>query len=67
VTVGGVWPLLPFLVPVALLIRAAWCGLASNRDSRETFTGEAQWRAAERRAVAQVFGRLLLRRRTPGG
>jgi fatty acid desaturase len=67
VTVGGVWPLLPFLLPVALLIRAAWCGVASTRDSRETFTGEAQWRAAQRRAVAQVFGRVLLRRRTPGG
>jgi hypothetical protein len=67
VTVGDFWPLLPFVVPVALLIRAAWCGLTSSRDSRDTFTGQAQWRAAERRAVAQVFGRMLLRRRTPTG
>jgi hypothetical protein len=67
VTVGGGWPLLPFVVPVVLLLRAAWYGVVSTRDNRETFTGEAQWRAAERRAVAQVFGRVLLRRRTRVG
>jgi hypothetical protein len=67
VTVGGGWPLLPFVVPAALLVRAAVCGRASARNSREAFTAEAQWRAAERRAVAQVFGRMLLRRRTPVG
>jgi hypothetical protein len=67
VTVGGGWPLLPFVVPTVLLVRAASCGRASARDSREAFTADSAWRTAERRAVAQVFGRVLLRRRTPAG
>jgi hypothetical protein len=64
-TVGGPWPFLPFVVPAGLLVRAAWCGGISARNSRESFNGDTQWRAAERRAVAQVFARVLLRRRTP--
>jgi fatty acid desaturase len=66
-TVGGGWPMLPFVVPAVLLIRAAWCGRASARSSREAFTADQQWRNAERRAVSQVFGKVLLRRRTPVG
>jgi hypothetical protein len=66
-TVGGAWALLPFLGPAALLVRAAACGRASARLSREAFDDEAQWRDAERQAVAQVFGKVLLRRRTPVG
>jgi hypothetical protein len=66
-TVGDAWPLLPFVVPAGLLVHAARCGRLSARRSRDAFAGPEQWRAAERRAVAQVFGRVLLRRRTPGG
>jgi hypothetical protein len=66
-TVGAVWSPLPFIAPFALLARAALTGRASARRSRTAFEGEAQWRQAERHAVAQVFGRVLLRRRTPTG
>jgi hypothetical protein len=67
ITVGGTWPLLPFVVPAGLLIRAGQCGRASARSSRDAFAADQQWRNAERRAVAQVFGKVLLRRRTPAG
>lgn len=66
-TVGGAWPMLPFVVPAALLTRAALCGRASARSSRDAFAADEQWRTAERRAVAQVFGKVLLRRRNPVG
>jgi hypothetical protein len=66
-SVGGLWPVLPFVVPAGLLIRAGLCGRASARSSRDAFTADEQWRTAERRAVAQVFRKVLLRRRTPVG
>jgi hypothetical protein len=66
-TVGPAWSPLPFIAPFALLIRAALAGRTSARRSRAAFDGEAEWRRAERQAVAQVFGRALLRRRTPTG
>jgi fatty acid desaturase len=66
-TVGAAWTLLPFVVPAGLLVRAARCGRLSARSSREAFAGDEQWRVAERRAVAQVFAKVLLRRRTPAG
>jgi hypothetical protein len=64
-TVGPMWSPLPFIAPFVLLVRAALSGHASAQRSRASFPGSAQWRQAERQAVAQVFGRALLRRRTP--
>jgi fatty acid desaturase len=62
-TVGGVWPLMPFALPAVLLVRAAHNGHASAQDSRASFSSAAEWRDAERLAVARVFRRVLLRNR----
>jgi hypothetical protein len=66
-TVGPMWSPLPFIAPFVLLVRAGLSGRASAQRSREAFPGTQQWRQAERQAVAKVFGRALLRRRTPTG
>jgi fatty acid desaturase len=62
-TFGAVWSVLPFPVPLVLLVRAGVTGVASARDSRAVFGPEARhgWRDAERHAVAHVFFPVLLR------
>jgi hypothetical protein len=62
-----VWSPVPFVLPLALVIRAGLRGRRSAQRSRESFADPAQWRDAERRAVAQVFRRVLLRRRATLG
>src|SRR5689334_3208579 len=52
-----------FVVPVALLIRAGVAGRASARRSQHAFASRDEWKAAERQAVAQTFGKALVRRR----
>lgn len=58
----GTWWALTFLLPAALLTRAAVTGRASARRSRELFASRVEWRDAERRAVASAFFPAVLRR-----
>jgi hypothetical protein len=62
-SVGGAWSLLPFLLPVPFLARAAAVGVASSRRTRSGFQDRRTWRDAERRAVQRSFGPALRRRR----
>jgi hypothetical protein len=61
--VGGAWSFTPFVVPAVFLVRAGLAGRASSNESRASFATEDEWRDAERAAVAQVFGRMLMRNR----
>ncbi|MFL6238062.1 MAG: hypothetical protein ACJ735_01025 [Actinomycetes bacterium] len=66
-TAGGAWCAVPFAVPTVFLVRAGRAGRASAHQSQASFGSEAEWRNAEREAVAQVFFRVLLRRRWRSG
>lgn len=52
-----------FVVPIALLARAGWCGSRSARVTRATFPTTDAWRRAERQAVASVLVQALFRPR----
>jgi hypothetical protein len=54
---------LAFLLPVGLFVVAGVTGRRSARRSRAAVGDARTWRDAERRAVAAVFVRALLRRR----
>jgi hypothetical protein len=64
-SVGGLWTMLPFALPLAFLARAALHGVASARSSRAAFgaDGRKGWRDAERHAVARAFLPVLCRPR----
>jgi hypothetical protein len=64
-SVGGLWTMLPFALPLAFLAGAALNGVASARGSRAAFgaDGRKGWREAERHAVARAFLPVLRRRR----
>lgn len=53
----GRWGVLVFVVPLALLVMAGRDARASTALSRPTFQTRADWRAAERRAVAAALVR----------
>jgi hypothetical protein len=65
--VGLAWLLL--VLPAIFVVRAAVAGYRFHRGHAplparvDTVQGELSWRDAERRAVAAVFGRSLIRRR----
>jgi hypothetical protein len=62
--VGGAWVLVPFVLPVPFIARAAHAGWTSSRANRAEFAERRrEWRAAERQAVASVFRHVLLRNR----
>ncbi len=54
-----------FIVPVALLARAAVTGSRSERETRPAFSGRNEWRLAEREAVASVLAKAVVRKRWP--
>lgn len=58
------WSFVPFVLPVALTVRAAKIAHASSRRNQQAFTDRRQWRDAERQAVSSVFFRVMGRRRT---
>jgi hypothetical protein len=64
---GFAW--LPFALPVIFLVRAAVSGYRFHQCHAplpalvDTVRGEQPWRDAERTAVAEVFGRALMRSR----
>jgi Flp pilus assembly protein TadB len=57
------WAIVPFVVPAALIVRAAVIARTSSRRSQEAFDDHRTWRDAERAAVATSFGHVLRRRR----
>jgi hypothetical protein len=59
----GILAAVAFAVPIALLLRAGMTGRASARRNKAAFASQEEWKAAERQAVAQVFGKALVRRR----
>lgn len=62
-TSEAAWALLPFAVPLTMMIRAGLIGRASSRRSKQAFEDRRSWRDAERAAVAAVFFKVLRRRR----
>jgi fatty acid desaturase len=60
---GGAFPLLVFVIPVPLFVRASHVSQASSGRTKQEFASHAAWRDAERRAVARSFRIALLRRR----
>ncbi len=66
---GAILVWLPFALPAIFLVRAAVSGSRFRRGHEplpavvDTVQGEQSWRDAERAAVAEVFGRALVRSR----
>jgi hypothetical protein len=62
---AGAWGAVAFIVPLALLVRAAIAGRASERVTKPHFESHEAWRLAERQAVGAVMGKALIRPRWP--